>query len=100
MEGRNGQHVFVFAARAAYFFFFFAWARSDAIGPLSRFGVLGLRRSLPACEAVFFEVVIIASIGRSCWKGEWKAKLQHTMGQFVRLFSLLQARTLLSEQRR
>jgi hypothetical protein len=41
-----------------YFFFLGAWARSDAIGPRSRFGVAGLRRSLPACDAVFFEVAM------------------------------------------
>lgn len=38
------------------YFFFLAWERSDAIGPRSRFGVLGFRKSLPACEAVFFDV--------------------------------------------
>ena len=41
-----------------YFFLVLAWARSEAIGPRSCLGVFGLRRSLPACEAVFFEVVI------------------------------------------
>jgi hypothetical protein len=42
-------------------FFFglcFAWARADAIGPLSFFGVLGSRRSLPAMLASFFDVAI------------------------------------------
>src|ERR1017187_3729278 len=43
----------------AYFFFFGVWARSDAMGPRSLFGVFGLRRSLPACEAVRLEVGII-----------------------------------------
>jgi hypothetical protein len=35
--------------------------RSDAIGPRSFFGVVGSRRSLPACEAVFFPVTISPS---------------------------------------
>jgi hypothetical protein len=41
-----------------FFGFRGACARSDAIGPRSRFGVLGLRKSLPACDASRFEVVI------------------------------------------
>jgi hypothetical protein len=36
----------------------FACARSDAIGPRSRFGVFGLRKSFPARDASRFEVVI------------------------------------------
>jgi len=39
------------------YFFFFAWDRSEAMGARSFFGVLGSRRSLPACEAVFLEVI-------------------------------------------
>lgn len=42
-----------------YFFFFGAWARSEAMGPRSRFGVFELRRSLPACDAVRFDVAIL-----------------------------------------
>jgi len=41
-----------------YFFFLPVWARSEAIGPRSCLGVFGLRRSLPACDAVFFDVAI------------------------------------------
>lgn len=33
---------------ASYFFLRGVWARSDAIGPRSLFGVFGLRKSLPA----------------------------------------------------
>jgi hypothetical protein len=36
----------------------FACARSDAMGPRSRLGVLGLRKSFPACDASLREVVI------------------------------------------
>ena len=40
-----------------YFFFgFLAWARSDAMGPRSFFGVFGPLKSLPAWDATFFEV--------------------------------------------
>jgi hypothetical protein len=43
-----------------YFFGFRgACARSDAIGPRSRFGVFGLRKSLPACDASLLDVVIL-----------------------------------------
>jgi hypothetical protein len=43
----------------AYFFGFRgACARSDAIGPRSRFGVLGLRKSFPACDASLLDVVM------------------------------------------
>ncbi len=45
---------------AVHFFGFRgACARSDAIGPRSRFGVLGLRKSLPACDASRFDVVML-----------------------------------------
>jgi hypothetical protein len=47
---------------SGYFFFgfglCFAWASADAIGPRSFFGVPLSRRSLPACEASFFDVTI------------------------------------------
>jgi hypothetical protein len=36
-----------------------ACARSDAIGPRSRFGVFGFRKSFPACDASLREVVIL-----------------------------------------
>jgi hypothetical protein len=43
-----------------YFFGFRgACARSDAIGPRSRFGVFGLRKSFPACDASLLDVVIL-----------------------------------------
>jgi hypothetical protein len=42
-----------------YFLGFFDCESADAIGPRSRTGVLGLRKSLPACEASRFDVVII-----------------------------------------
>ena len=42
-----------------YFFLRGVCASADAIGPRSRFGVLGLRKSLPACDASFLEVLIL-----------------------------------------
>lgn len=39
-----------------------ACARSDAIGPRSRFGVLGFRKSLPACEASRLDVVMLVCL--------------------------------------
>jgi hypothetical protein len=45
--------------RAYFFGLRFACARSDAIGPRSRFGVFGFRKSLPACDASRFEVVMV-----------------------------------------
>ena len=47
-----------------FFGFRGACARSDAIGPRSRFGVLGLRRSLPACDASRLDVVIVSPFYR------------------------------------
>ena len=45
----------------------FACARSDAIGPRSRFGVLGLRKSFPACDASRLDVVIVFSPAYRWW---------------------------------
>jgi hypothetical protein len=50
-----------------YFFFLGVWARSEAIGPRSLGGVFGFRRSLPACDAVRFEVAMQTQYDPSCY---------------------------------
>jgi hypothetical protein len=53
----RGQRGGFSRGEAGFYFFLLAWDRSDAIGARSFFGVLGSRKSLPACEAIFFEVI-------------------------------------------
>jgi hypothetical protein len=62
-------------------YFLFVWARADAIGPRSLFGVLGFRRSLPAWEASFFDVAtLIAPCGKTCVKDIAVVKVPPPMG--------------------
>src|ERR1017187_3662112 len=55
-DGRRG--ALGWAETRCSYFFFFTWARSEAIGARSFFGVLGFWRSLPAWEATLLEVGI------------------------------------------
>jgi hypothetical protein len=65
--GAQGRHRWSCPVRLVVVHFFGfrgACARSDAIGPRSRFGVLGLRRSFPACDASRLDVVMASPFYR------------------------------------
>ena len=64
------------------YFFFFVCARSEAIGARSCFGVFGLRKSLPACEATFLEVDILKVF-------PFPPSIEHTEHFCINMFALI-----------
>jgi len=58
-QGRIETSTALWLTEIYFFGFRGACARSDAIGPRSRFGVFGLRKSFPACDASRLDVVIV-----------------------------------------